>query len=859
MYDWLQAALENDSTIVTANRRLARELRKAWSAQQVARGAAAWKTPEIRSWQGWLAALVADAGSATDLPTRINAHQSQVLWEHCLRKEIGDDITGLPAIGRLARDTWQRLADARVSIRDVARSARSQDQRLYAAAAGRYLAVLENEAWVDDAGLAALALDLVAAGRVSPGRRFLFAGFDRNRPSMTALQAALRDAGCEVAEQPAADYGAAPVMHEFEQRDAELRAAGAWARTVLDARPEARIAIVAPSLEQSGRRDLRLVREGFVPGWQYGPASLRDAVNVTFGQRLSDYPAVGIALLALRWLVGDLAAREVARLLQSPLTGVGERHGRSRLELRLRQLPDRAWSPSMLTSALRGANEAPDAGDWLTIIAAFSKRRRELPRSAAPSEWVVILDECLARLGWPGPEARSSDAYQLVNRWRELLNDFARLDIVASSMTARTAISRLEQMAADTVFQPENRNPAVQLMGALEASGEEFDAVWLAGMTAANWPPPGTPTPLVSRTLQIERGMPDATPADTRDWAEATLQRLSGSAPVVVCSYALVDEDVEQVASDLLGDFERIEAPPDTGWQASSLVGQGEVRRIDDEVPPVTSETIFGGAGTVQQQLSEPFSAFAFGRLGARVLERQALGVPAVLRGNLVHETMFRLYHDLPTADTVRAASDDEVRAAASEAADGALRRHLRNSGPVLAQLLQLERDRIVELVRSFIGKDGERDEFQVEALEGELEFRRGPLRLQLRFDRIDRFADGSIGIIDYKTGAARTLLLRDGTVKEAQLFVYAMASDEPVAMLALANLDARETGFSGAGRGFTDEAQWPGLLAAIGAEIVAACDDLVAGDVRIVAEQGAARARGLNVLSRYTELRRGE
>ena len=48
-------------------------------------------------------------------------------------------------------------------------------------------------------------------------------------------------------------------------------------------------------------------------------------------------------------------------------------------------------------------------------------------------------------------------------------------------------------------------------------------------------------------------------------------------------------------------------------------------------------------------------------------------------------------------------------------------------------------------------------------------------------------------------------------------------------------------------------------MLAAVGAEIERSCDDLVTGDVRIVAEQGAGKARDLNVLSRYTELRRGD
>ncbi|HSG98098.1 MAG TPA: PD-(D/E)XK nuclease family protein, partial [Woeseiaceae bacterium] len=140
---------------------------------------------------------------------------------------------------------------------------------------------------------------------------------------------------------------------------------------------------------------------------------------------------------------------------------------------------------------------------------------------------------------------------------------------------------------------------------------------------------------------------------------------------------------------------------------------------------------------------------------------------------------------------------------------------------------------------------------------EGELELHHDALVLRLRFDRIDRYEDGSVAILDYKTGAAKQLLRRDGTVREAQLFVYAAATAEHVAMLALANLDSRDVGFSGAGRGFTDAATWPELLDAVKTEIRAACDDFVAGDVRLMAEQGAGKARYLNVLSRYTELHR--
>jgi RecB family exonuclease len=173
------------------------------------------------------------------------------------------------------------------------------------------------------------------------------------------------------------------------------------------------------------------------------------------------------------------------------------------------------------------------------------------------------------------------------------------------------------------------------------------------------------------------------------------------------------------------------------------------------------------------------------------------------------------------------------------------MQRHQRQADAVLMRLLQLERERITRLVTQFFKLDRERADFEVAAVEGKMEFVRGPLRLRLRFDRIDRFADGSILILDYKTGVAKKLLRRDGSVN--------------VSALALVNIDSRETSFSGVGRGFTDEASWPQLLEDVCNQIEVACDQLATGDVRIIANQGSTKARRLNLLSRYTELRHGE
>ncbi len=578
MYEWLSDALHHPSTVITANLRLARVLREEFAEQRLRAGALAWRSPEIYSWQHWLESIIATVTKQENLPTRINAQQSQLLWERCFAKDLPPPAAGLSGLARLSRDTWQRLADWQVPIGEVARSADNPDQQLFAKVAGRYLGILEREHWVDDAGLAALVADLIATGQAPVEGRVTFAGFERERPVVTSIKKALADAGCDVEFAPAREPAAAIQLHCFDDKDAEMRAAGAWARAQFENAPEARVTIVAGKLEQEATRITHLVREGTVPGWQYGPPQLRHFVNVSYGRKLADFPAIAIALLWLRWLVQDLPAGEIGQLLRTPLLGPGIQGARSRLELRLRQLPDRPWSPAMLSAALGGGDEG-EAATWQALLAGLTKRRRDLQRNASPATWAAYIDEALQTCQWPGPDTASSAEFQLLNRWRDLLNDLARLALVSPVMSLATAIGRLELMAAEAVFQPESETRALQLVGPLEAAGAEYDAIWISGLTAANWPPPGNPSPLVSRRLQRHFAMPDAEPADTVNYARQLLQRLAGAARTVVCSYAATEDDTPQTPSELLAPLGVIEQSPqpDPGWHASRLAESANV------------------------------------------------------------------------------------------------------------------------------------------------------------------------------------------------------------------------------------------------------------------------------------------
>lgn len=868
MYNWLSDALDNSGTVITANRRLARVLADQFAISQRDAGNKAWRSPAVFTWQDWLSHLLANATHQESLPTRINAQQSQLLWERSLRKELDDTGSGISSLVRLSRDTWQRLADWQVSIGDVARLAANDDQRMFASVAGRYLGLLEHEGWIDDAGVGGLVLQQIVAGKLQFQGDYTFVGFERERPIVMAVQRAMNEQGANPRWAPDAKVNSNCSLQTFEDAAAELRAAGTWARRQLEDDVDAKIAIVTTGLEQDSERMARLVREGLSPGWQHGHASIFDALNVSYGQRLSDYPAISSALLLLRWLIQDLPSTDIGLLLRASQLGTAPTNGsslagRSRIELRLRQLPDRLWSPSMLTAEFRGRNDdeaSDEAADWLMSLAAFSKRRRELPAQAAPAQWVVLIDEILRGFDWPGQGALNSADFQLINRWRELLNEFARLGLVSMRMSPRVALARLELMANETVFQPESKAAVVQLIGPLEASGAEFDRLWLAGVSTANWPPAGAPSQLVSRRLQEKFEMPDCTPANTLAYASDVLMGLVDSSKAVVCSYALRDDDSEQTASDLIAPLKLSaqEDESDPGWYASTLLALAQLTDSSDEIPVVAAEErISGGAGTIQRQMSEPLAAFIQGRMAARPLYPQAVGIPAPMRGNLIHDALYKLYIDLPTGEQIRTWRDKELTDRIDAAVNSAMQRHERNTDAVLRQLLLLERRRIADLLHQFVAVDGARGDFSIASVEGKFEFVAGNIRLPLRFDRIDTFDDQSIAILDYKTGAKKQLLNRAREVQQVQLFVYASATDVPVSALTLVNVDSREISFAGSGRGYRDADAWPELLQQVREQIAVACEDLSRGDVRINIEQSVQAARPMNLLSRFTELRR--
>ena len=865
-HSWLvSSACTGSSVVLTASRRLARTLREHYNANMRNSGYSAWPTPHIHFWKDWLRKSLVDAGACGDR-RMLSAAASLVLWEGSLRKQLDEPILSVARLARQAAATWQTLLEWQVPHEAVIRSARSRDERAFAAAYDDFRRQLTQNGWMDAAELPGLGVDAVRNGLIAMPRIVYRCGFERVSPVVHALFEGLAGAGATVTAPDMPVAGGTVRSASFIDDDAELRSVGGYTRSLLTSRPDVAMGIVVSDLEQDADRVVRLVREGFAPGWQSGSSSYTDAVEVSYGRRLAAFPAVAAALLWLRWPASGLRSAEVSVLLRSPFFSGGDADVVSILDLRLRRLPDREWRLPDLIAAI----ERDD--DPAALRARFDQLRdlddlgRQASERLSPTQLAETVDAILSRAGWPGHETLGSDEFQLVNRFRELINEFAGIGDVLGEITLGEGIRRLARMAGEAVFQPEGTGKYVQVLGPLEAAGMEFDELWVCRCDADRWPGASQPSSLVSKSLQIHYRMPDATPADTLDYSRTVLAQLAHSAPRVTFSWSRTDVDAQRLRTPLLdglGAGEDSAVSEDPGWYANGLCALAELQTVAaDPVPAVRgTERVAGGAGTVNLQWQEPFSAFAIGRLGVRELEAFRPGLNPGLRGSLLHDALRRLYADRPARSVVMRMSEEKraQRVAAAVAGSSAKLRSL--ADPVFRRLLDLEAERMRGLLADVVKADLQRAPFRVLEVEKRMPFSHAGVELMLQADRIDLLEDDSLLIIDYKTGRVRNLIDKDGNPLDAQVFVYAAALQGAIGGLALMFVHRFGISYKALGHAIDwspmERDQWETSLAGWQRSVLAAIEAIARGDVRVNVAADQLRRWQLNVLCRSAELRR--
>jgi ATP-dependent helicase/nuclease subunit B len=824
--------LDRHTTLITVNRRLSRLLRGAFARGQLAAGAIAWESPDILPYSSWLLRSWDDFGAGADrsLPALLSNEQDLSLWEQVVSQPPGASGDGpIPLLqsteaARSAQAAWALLRGWHLHY-DKDLGPGSDEVRAFRRWAREYESLCRGGNWVDLASVGDLLGEGLGVIHASGIRRVVLAGLDAPTPQQRRLFATLGELGITVENWQPRFRRPQPLRFDFANREDELEAAARWARQRVEDGAAGPVGVVVPGLAAVRHRVAAIFEDVFSPGaTRPGATEPGHGFNISLGQPLSEVTVVADALLSLRAMDGYLSLPDAGRWLLSAYLGGGALSWRARFDRHLRRIGEPRYTLARLTelAATMDGSGNPgnpgksdgcdgDAMSFAAFVEGLGMGGPSTGRRRVVSDWAAVFSSWLVHAGWPGDRALSSDEYQAVQAFRELLGSLAALAPVLPAVDFADALSQLQRLAGRQVFQSRSGDAPVQILGVLEALGVDYSHLWISGLHHQAWPEPPRPNPFLPIALQRTLAMPRASSEQQLQWASAWTARMLASAGEVIVSHPRKQGDEPLRASALIGDV----AKGDREALAESRVA-GDARLVheaaphaeilQDEVAPAVdrSRPVRGGVSVFKDQAACPFRAFAIHRLGADDVAAPDSSLDPRVRGNLAHRLLELLWRDLGGQARMLALSSGEREALIRSTAERVLGDEARRRPQTLrGRLLSMEQKRLETLGGAWLDIEAERAPFEVQAEHSETHSVAG-LPVTLRPDRVDRLDGGRLLLVDYKTGQCNPKDWFGDRPDEPQLPVYALAMDDrgdgQVAGLAFGVLRPGERGFRGLG-----------------------------------------------------------
>lgn len=812
----LYTAANEGHLILTVNDRLSRYLSQQYDRNQQQQDLRAWLRPEILSLSAWLSRC---QWQLPGMPLFLNKSQLQHVWALIVEsdsKQSGNHLLQIPQTARRALQAHQLLIRYSAEFRlDEA----AEDHQAFLRWRKAWQVQAAQNSWHDPVETPWLLAEAITADHMSLPEKIILAGFDEITPDLLHLCNAMTLRGTTIEHwQPEPCQNVRRLRIAADDPADEVSRCARWIRHLLSENPAASIGVVAPQLEAYRALVEQIFTAELDPDALLAGGETQQVFNLSLGRGLEREGVIHAALRLLR-LGMQVDHDEISWLLRTPYIGKSVQEGtrRAQIDRELRRSRRFDWPLSRLNKTLEKLSKERSlpVPDFINIVELITADLRKAGKHL-PGFWAEHFATFLHKLGWPGERGLSSREYQAVQHFRSSLGELASLDGVSTPIDRSDAAKILMRMISTLEFQPEGVDAPVQVLGELESSGLNFDHLWILGLHDAAMPSPASPNPFIPLPVQRRHGMKRSDAEREYRFAEQIAARLFSAAPDIVFSWPVQDKGARQSPSSFIMDIAdglpalaESCAPSKVFWQERP----GLEELTDDQGPPISSRKPFtGGTGIIKDQALCPFRAFAHHRLRAERLDVPDIGIDNMSRGTLAHTVLELFWDKVGDQDTLLLLDASALNEHLYEAADRALDRLERERRYNLpAHQRQIERQRLISLLRQWLELERRRGSFCVVALEKSYKLKIGNLMIRTRIDRIDELDDGTCAIIDYKTGRPDPLQWLDDRVTEPQLPVYCLGLPQEkvgAVMFAAVRSKEKECGFKGLARKIES---WPG------------------------------------------------
>lgn len=742
--------------VVTNTARQAYELKYSWSFSNVQTGVAAFKSPDIYSFDEWLQRVYEDL-SSQGIPQAnrflITHSTLRLAFQLCTpNAEFENHVLATTRAWRTYVEWNLQRVEPDLET--------TENGRLFLKWVRRFKRFQKKEGIVTLAELPALINDVLTNKRWCP-EAVTFFGLVDISPTRQELITQLGQHGCAIEHlQPELRDEKRHQTIKFESTSRERSTLVTWVRSKLsELGGNCRIGVIVPDLATVAPRLRRQFEASFFDCY-----SVDRVVNIGLGFPLRDTRLCKDVIQFLDWTTRELGYEEVLQLGRSPYLG--------NLGIPFAfpdDFPERMFFREFVTQQKKDA-AAPKLKSILKLCSG---------KKQALKEWINQTVTMLDAVGWrlysDGETRRAQAAFML------LFNELAKLSPLLGTVSWTRAVALIRNALRAQTLAVDIRNTPVQVLSREEAVGLVFDALWVTGTSEESWPPKVDSNPMIPISVQRKAHVPRVTQGQILNWAKKVSADWARTAPTVIFSY--VDEEQDNAdffveSSRLLARHQSVEvlsilkhpelAARDHPW--GTLQQENLLRQYSPERgTKLPSTTTWIRSATVRDQSRCPFRAWAIHRLNLpdRVRPHR---IPNVLdRGTDVHELTENL---LQTAKN----REEICKLGASEIAVAVDRVLKKRSKRLPAQFIHNERERLTKLALRWIEFEANRQDFSVIALEKKYSTTIAGLDLSLRVDRIDTTEDLSCLIIDYKTGTASPNSWLPPRLMEPQMPLYAVS-----------------------------------------------------------------------------------
>lgn len=723
-------------------------------------------------------------GHLCELPL-LDTYQERVLWEQVINRSLGahaDTLFDISSLARSAMDAHQLAVTWGVVSDGIGQS---EEGQRFAQWRELFYRECEEQGWVDSGRWQKSVIASIGewAPHLNLPSKVVFAGFTRYNPQEVRLRQTFSELN-RLGEDwsPQKDWAHestafSPSSFSYPDAASEALAAALWAQERLQACPQSRFAIVVPDLASTRNLLQDTLEDVLMPEAVYpGQSETPRPFNISLGLSLAKYPLVDAALQLLQLVTSAHRVEQGAfsALLRNAYWSdvAGESRARALLETELRKrVSPAAPLKRFLQDIQRQMEEAKGkvavhlAAPRLVAHLNASLSLAEQATRHMASNWSRKLPGMLREAGWLHERKLSSHEYQTRQAFLDCVDAFSRLDALLGEVPLMEVTAHLRRMCMERTFQPQTKGrPRLQVLGLLEASGLDFDGMWVMGMQDSAWPPPARPNPLLPAEAQRKVGAPNASASIQLAFAQQLHAMLLTAAPEVVFSWSRMSGASELNPSPLIPPTAKdhhLPAPTSPHWTVEAAKqGPAQLAEpIEDHIAPAVSESerVRGGTWLLRAQAICPAWAYFQYRLGAVRLEEPVEGLDARKRGTFLHDSLEFFWTRVQTSDALHAMTPEAQSALVAEAVQHVLAAHDADSRnePLKPRLRALECERLQRLIEGWLQVELQRKHrYTVIANEREVNVDIQGIRFRMFVDRIDQLEDGSLLVIDYKTGA---------------------------------------------------------------------------------------------------------